>query len=156
MLPFIKMFLKLFLLLLLLLKICFLKLPVGLPPTRWQYFKDKRIFIQLWKSIFWFFCCQDHGQTFKKHCSSVILCVLENLKLFAWGRRAAAFFLFFGFIERDLHLFSGVVCYCNSVLAGSPLKKRISVVMNSAWRPRSLPQKIGPAASLTADALIKG
>lgn len=88
------------------------------------------------------FVCLGEFQTF---------CLREESRCFF------SFFFFSGFIERDLLLFSDVMCYCNSVLAGSPLKKRISVVMNSAWRPRSLPpQKIGPAASLTADAIIKG
>lgn len=60
---------------------------------------------------------------------------LGEFKTFCLREKSRCFFSFFGraFIERDLHLFSDVMCYCSSVLAGSPLKKRISGVMNSAF-----------------------
>lgn len=57
---------------------------------------------------------------------SEVICLGEFKTLFALRRRAAAFF---GFFERHLSpvFRCYVMCYCNSVLAGSPYKKRFNV-----------------------------
>lgn len=102
------------------------------------------------------FCSLDHEIAFRKPCSSVNLCSSENSNLFL--PKGEEPLLFFDSLSMLSHLFLDVMRCVTVTLSWLGLPRETGWMCSDelCMAPRSLPlQRAGPAASLTAQALIR-